>query len=241
MERDGSPPAWFTPADLISAKSMIGRYPAGNLNCGLAHGAPGLLGILALAHRANVTAAHLCAAIERLAQWLREQCQSKIRESPGRRPSASGRRTRQPRPPSAGVMETQALPEPCGWPEKPCTTRRYAPLRSRRCDRLIGGRGCVHEAMSPTFCHGMAGLLHITMRFANDTAMPDFVTAAERILERLLALFVEDAPFGYRDHDADIGAVDRRGLLDGAAGVALVLLAASSNQAPDWDRIFLLS
>lgn len=95
--------------------------------------------------------------------------------------------------------------------------------------------------MSPSFCHGIAGLLHITLRFANDTSLPDLVTPAKQVLEQLLAAFNAEFQFGYRDHDADGGAVDRRGLLDGAAGIALVLLAASSVQAPDWDRAFLLS
>jgi hypothetical protein len=79
------------------------------------------------------------------------------------------------------------------------------------------------------------------MRFANETASPEFSHAANRTLERLIALFSENAIFGYRDHDHEEGLIDRPGLLEGAAGVALVLLASASDQEPDWDRIFLLS
>jgi hypothetical protein len=35
--------------------------------------------------------------------------------------------------------------------------------------------------------------------------------------------------------------VDRPGLLDGAPGAALVLLAAATDVEPAWDRVFLLS
>jgi hypothetical protein len=35
--------------------------------------------------------------------------------------------------------------------------------------------------------------------------------------------------------------VDRPGVLDGAAGVAMVLLAAAVDVEPDWDRLFLLA
>ena len=44
-----------------------------------------------------------------------------------------------------------------------------------------------------------------------------------------------------RDLEPDGRLVDCVGLIDGAAGVALVLLAASSPVEPAWDRVFLLS
>jgi len=94
---------------------------------------------------------------------------------------------------------------------------------------------------SPTFCHGVAGLLHITMRFANDTSAPEFSEAASTVLDELLMSFSEETVFGYRAYDAEARLVDSAGLLDGAAGIALVLLAVTSNAEPTWDRIFLLS
>jgi hypothetical protein len=40
----------------------------------------------------------------------------------------------------------------------------------------------------------------------------------------------------YRNNETD-----QPGLLDGAAGVALVLLAQATGVEPSWDRLFLLS
>jgi len=241
VERNESPPAWFTPASLISARAMIGNYPEGNLNCGMAHGASGILAILALAHQTNVPVAHLPAAIERLAHWLIDQRQTQHWGDFW--PAAVGVRA-----------SDKPTPAPIGWCYgNPGVARALwlagAALRNQTIRaiaiealRSVYRRLAMHRnAMSPTFCHGVAGVLHITMRFANDTGLPDLRAAAEDMLERLLAHYSEDAPLGYRDHDFDIGLVDRHGLLDGAAGVALVLLAASSNQVPDWDRIFILS
>jgi hypothetical protein len=79
------------------------------------------------------------------------------------------------------------------------------------------------------------------MRFASDTGLQEFVEDADWTLEHLLSMFEENSAFGFRDHDHIEGLVDRAGLLEGAAGVALVLLSATSTQEPDWDRIFLLS
>ena len=54
VQRTGPVPAWYTPANLITSKEMIGRFPDGALNCGLAHGLPGVLSVLALARCAGL-------------------------------------------------------------------------------------------------------------------------------------------------------------------------------------------
>jgi hypothetical protein len=93
---------------------------------------------------------------------------------------------------------------------------------------------------SPTFCHGVAGLLQITLRFAHDTGLPMFTAAACALTEQLLDLYEPDSLLGYRSLEPP-GSVDRPGLLDGAPGVALALLAAATPVEPSWDRLFLLS
>jgi len=76
-----------------------------------------------------------------------------------------------------------------------------------------------------TFCHGAAGLAQIFGRLhavTGDGALGDaarfWLAETLRLAERTTA----------------------PGLLDGAAGIALVLHAATSDHAPDWDRAFLL-
>jgi len=94
---------------------------------------------------------------------------------------------------------------------------------------------------SPTFCHGVAGLLQITLRFANDTRLPVFAEAAAGLTEGLLSAYEPESLLGYRNWEPGGTRVDQPGLLDGAPGVLLVLLAASSKVEPSWDRAFLLS
>jgi hypothetical protein len=94
---------------------------------------------------------------------------------------------------------------------------------------------------SPTFCHGVAGLLQITLRFANDTGDPIFVQAAADLTEQILGMYRPDHPLGFTDLEPGGNPVDQPGLLDGAPGVALALLAAATDVPPAWDRLFLLS
>jgi lantibiotic modifying enzyme len=94
---------------------------------------------------------------------------------------------------------------------------------------------------SPTFCHGVSGLLQIALRFANDTDRPVFVEESRRLTEQLLERYSPDSLVGFRNLEVEGSEVDQPGLLDGASGVALVLLAAATEVDPTWDRLFLLS
>src|SRR4030095_2026633 len=58
------------PANAIGDESMLRSHPHGNLNCGLAHGIPGPLALLALARLGGIEVAGLAEAIDGLAHWL---------------------------------------------------------------------------------------------------------------------------------------------------------------------------
>jgi hypothetical protein len=95
-------------------------------------------------------------------------------------------------------------------------------------------------ADSPAFCHGLAGVLQILLRFVHDAGPGTQAEATVSALAgRLLAEFGPDRLLGFgplsgRD-------VEDPGLLDGAAGVVVTLLAAATGTEPAWDRLFLLS
>jgi hypothetical protein len=83
--------------------------------------------------------------------------------------------------------------------------------------------------------------LQVTLRFAHDTGSALFTEAAEALTEQLLSLYRPERRLGYCCTEPDGNLVDQPGLLDGAPGVALALLAASTSEEPGWDRLFLLS
>jgi hypothetical protein len=94
---------------------------------------------------------------------------------------------------------------------------------------------------SPTFCHGVAGLLQITLRFANESGRAVFVDAARALSRQMMDAYEPASLLGYRNLEPGGRRTDQPGLLDGAAGVPPVLLAASTAAEPCWDALFLLS
>ena len=94
---------------------------------------------------------------------------------------------------------------------------------------------------SPTFCHGIAGLLAITMRFANETGSAVFRDECQKLTEQILSMFQRDSRLGFRNLEYGGNQTDQPGFIEGASGVAAVLLAAATGIEPGWDRVFLLS
>jgi hypothetical protein len=95
---------------------------------------------------------------------------------------------------------------------------------------------------SPAFCHGLSGVLQVVLRFAVDTGAPQFIEGASHLVDRLIGCYSPDRPLGFASPEPpDNTLVDRPGLLEGAPGVVLALLAAATDIEPSWDRLFLLS
>jgi lantibiotic biosynthesis protein len=91
-------------------------------------------------------------------------------------------------------------------------------------------------------CHGSAGLAHLFNRMYQMTAEPALADAALFWVERTLQLCSAAA------HGQDTTLTDDArpawkgpGLLEGAAGVALAMEAASTTVEPVWDQMLLVS
>ena len=94
---------------------------------------------------------------------------------------------------------------------------------------------------SPTFCHGVAGLLAITLRFASETGLPVFFEQSRVLVRQILDHYRPDSMLGFRNLEIPDREIDQPGCLEGSPGIALVLLAAATAVEPTWDRLFLLS
>jgi hypothetical protein len=114
-------------------------------------------------------------------------------------------------------------------------------LACRAAERPASETGVVNGG----FCHGAAGLAHIYNRLYQATGEPTLGRTAVYWLERTLDFYRLARDNG----DAWVqGSWDQKPwtwtgieLVEGAAGVALVLLAAATSVEPIWDRMFLLS
>jgi lantibiotic biosynthesis protein len=247
VARADTPPQWWTPSALMGNEAMAAVYPHGHLNCGLAHGIAGPLATMSLALLSGVTVPGLPAAVEAAGSWLAGQ--RSVGEFGVDWPVAVALD-------AAGMVATPVAagrPNRSGWCYGAPGVARALWLAGLAVDRP-GWRDLAVEAMqgvcrrpvdgrlieSPTFCHGVAGLLQVTLRFANDTGLGVFADAAAALAGQLLDLYEPDSLAGFRSIEAGGRRVDSPGLLDGAAGVMLTLLASATDAEPVWDRAFLL-
>lgn len=92
------------------------------------------------------------------------------------------------------------------------------------------------------FCHGAAGIAHIFNRFYQYTGKEEFRQAALHWLETALGLAkFDDGLAGYKKFIPEEGWFNSIGLLDGIAGIGLVMMSMIRPIEPKWDELFLLS
>ena len=244
----GSRPRWWTPAYLLGDEEMAALYPHGNLNCGLAHGIPGPLALMALALSHGIAVPGIEEAVDRLASWIVEH---RADDGWGVNWPYAVSLTQEGSPDLSASPEASSRAAWCyGAPgvaralwlagvgrDRP----EWRNLAVEAMEAVYQRPVTVRRIDSPTFCHGVAGLLQVTLRFAKDTKLPVFAEAAASLTDWLLSVYEPDSLLGYRNWEPGGTRVDHAGLLDGAPGVLLTLLAASTDVEPLWDRAFLLS
>ena len=242
-KRKGGGVAWPTPPRI--ARSFFGRsFPGGCYNLGVAHGIPAAIALLAASSAAGVAAAKAERLLVPAVAWLRGQALDD--RSRGMFPSLV----------TAGEKASPARTAWCyGDPgiagTLHCAGRalRRASLRSEGVElaRSAAGRSLGEaKVVDAGLCHGAAGLAHLLNRMFQSSGDPELRRAARLWLGRTLELRrSKGGVAGYLAFEPDLGegASWRAdpGFLEGAAGVALVLLAATTDVNPEWDRLLLLS
>ncbi|MER7693012.1 lanthionine synthetase C family protein [Streptomyces sp. NPDC097610] len=239
-------PGWW--AETGPSGSPDDRFPGGHANTGMAHGIGGVLALLALAARnGSVTDGHH-AALRTILAWLdhwKEKAgggqvwpywvtQGELRR--GRLGSSA------PRRPSwcygtAGLARAQQL----------------AALALGDTSRQIDAENALVAALTDPeqlkattdngLCHGFAGLAHAAARTADD-AHPSTAGKLRAAIPGLLAALIPPGT------DPELMATaliqdeeGGTGLLDGAVGIALALLAPSTAAPPrsGWDACLLIA
>jgi lantibiotic modifying enzyme len=238
---DGETAGWCTPPELLDEDSA-GRFPEGALDCGFAHGLPGPLALLALASSKGLSVERLRPALVRGSAWVVERVEEDEwgvnwpAAVPAGRGSASAGQARAGWCYGApGVARTLWLAgEALGNGElQAFAVDALEAVHRRPPDR--------RRIPAPTFCHGSAGLLQITLRMAADSRSRTLRESGAGLALELAERFEDESALGYRDLDPGGRSVDAAGILNGAAGPALALLAAAAPVAPDWDRMFLVA
>ncbi|WP_018543780.1 lanthionine synthetase C family protein [Streptomyces sp. LaPpAH-108] len=239
-------PGWW--AETGPSGSPDDRFLEGHANTGVAHGIGGVLALLALAARKGSATDGHHAALHTILAWLDRWAEKTsggsvwpywVTRGELRRgrlvPSASGR-------PSwcygtAGLARAQQL----------------AALALGDVSRQIDAENALVAALTDPeqlkattdngLCHGFAGLAHVAVRMADD-AHPSTVRRLRAVIPALLAAVIPPGT------DPELMATaliqDEKGgpgLLDGAAGTALALLAPSTAVPPRsaWDACLLIA
>lgn len=254
-EEDGDGvPHWYTAPGLLTSNFLRASYPDGHVNLGLAHGIAGPLALLSLAMVAGVEVEGQREAIGRAASWLER---SRLHDEWGVTFPAvvsiggrvadggadEGHGAAAPAPPSRSAW-CYGAPGVARALWLAGTATGCAAYR----DLALEAMGAVYRRPpparridSPTLCHGVAGLLQVTVRFRDDVGAPGFDAAAHDLTAQLLGAREPASRFGFRNLEPNGGRVDHPGMLDGAAGVALALLGAAGPIEPAWDAVLLLS
>jgi lantibiotic modifying enzyme len=235
--------AWFTPPTALPAGSRD-IYRDGYFNLGVAHGLAGVVAFLAGVVSALPATPKAVDLLEGSVAWLlaREQKDADASLFPAVvTPSGKSERSRTAW--CYGDAGTAAALALAGAALQSAALRKEA-LRialavARRAPEACGVRDAC-------LCHGAAGLGHVLNRLAQELGDEELADAARAWFGRTLAMRVPGTGVGgFRSYRTgqDVAArwLDHPGMLAGAAGVALALLAAMGDVPPAWDRAFLLS
>lgn len=256
--------AWATPSERLPTWQRT-LHPGGHLDYGLAHGIPGVLALLAALLRAGIEPVRcgrlLAGGMASLLNHLRAPdagsylpawfplgegtceprvervawCYGDLGASLALQPLAAlgDRGDRGDRGGRGGRGERSDPGGRAPWADLPLAMARLAAARAPEASGV----------RDTGLCHGAAGNAHLFNRWHQRTGAASFRGAAQVWLGRTLDGLDPAGGFaGVTAFRSDPPAYQPcAGLLEGAAGVGLALLAALGGPAPAWDRILLAS
>jgi len=212
-----TPPSWRGP--------RRDRYLPGRVDLGVAHGIAGVIPFLARVHRLGLAAQTVRPLLDGAVGWLLAHMADTasgptvpyfvadgVEPGPARSAWCYG----DPGVAAALLLAARDAGEPA-W------AAAATALAVRAANRPPDQTGVVDAGL----CHGSAGLAHLFNRMYQITAEPALGDAARFWVERTLELCS--------------AAMPGPGLLEGAAGVALAMEAASTTAEPAWDQMLLVS
>jgi len=242
---------WHTAPELLPAHERE-IHPEGHYNLGLAHGVPAVIALLAHTLAAGIATDAARRLLGASVPWLlaRRQDDEVASAYTWAIPAAVEREPLDPVEPEncrlawcygdPGVaVALLSAARACGeehWEGEALAAARRAARRP------LDSTGVIDAGL----CHGAAGLALVFQRLFCTTGDPELGAVARTWVERTLELRrpgEEIAGFPSFNSPSSGSARWHRdpGLLTGAAGVALALVAASTPLEPRWDRALLLS
>ena len=232
---------WKTSPSLLSELERQ-KFPDGNYNLGLAHGVPGVVGLLALAQAHGVECREL---LYGAASWLLSRKRPSTCETLfGYTEPAGGNASEASRLAwcygdlgiAASLMVAASALGEGRWYDQALE------IASKATDRTLENSGVADAGL----CHGSGGVSHLFNRLYQATDDPRFLAAARVWIDHTLRRFRSGEGFGgYQarlpDESSELTWQNHAGFLMGSTGIGLAMLAAASDQEPEWDRVLLVS
>ncbi|AQS71883.1 lanthionine synthetase C family protein [Streptomyces pactum] len=237
-------PGWWTETGPSGRPDE--RFPGGHANSGMAHGVGGVLALLALAARYGTFVAGHGEALDRILTWLDHW-------EDGSGPTWPYWITRAELRAGHPAPSAPRRPSWCYGTAGLARARQLAALALGDTRRRLDAENALVAALTDpaqlkatrdnALCHGFAGLAHIAARAADD-AHPSTSRRLRAVIPALLAAV--HPPGTDPVHTATAIVQDEArgpGLLDGAAGIALALLATNAAAPPRsaWDACLLVA
>jgi lantibiotic modifying enzyme len=236
---------WWTPPAEIH-EEWRKQYPSGRVDLGVAHGVAGAIALLGGVCGAGTEQAAARPLLEGAVRWLLAHSMATeagptfpLWVAPGFEPYQARCAWCYGDPGIAAALLTAA--RGAGVPD---WEQAAVALACRAAERPASETGVVNAC----FCHGAAGLAHLYNRIYQATGEEKLRRAAVYWLERTLDFYrlARDNGDGWVQGSWDPAQPTQwtwtgTELVEGAAGVALVLLAATTSVEPLWDRMFLVS
>jgi lantibiotic modifying enzyme len=234
---DDAGTTWRTPARFLSEERRV-QFPEGMIDLGVAHGVSGIIGMLTQFVAADLQATRSSRLLESAIEWLLDTVPNDEPRFGKDWPASAGRN------------------KPIGWCYGDAGVagvllHASSVLNSPRLEAealgllqssaaLLGPRG-VDDA---GFCHGAAGLAHIYNVAFQRTGNVRMRLEAEHWIMDLLRRRtpgIRDDRYASSQYDSGVRYLDEDPkLISGSVGIALVLLAATENREPEWQRLFVL-
>jgi hypothetical protein len=234
---------WLTNPKLLGEDRRM-LYPNGYFDLGVAHGTPGIIGLLARVRAAGIATKKAGVLLKKAVRWLLRQRLPEEAESEFSAWFAPEYRAEACRLAwcygDAGIAAALVLAARCTG--KPWWESEAWAIARRAAARIPERAGVVDAG----FCHGSSGLAHIFNRFYHASQDDLFREAAVYWIGRTLQFChpgtgVAGFSAMRRKDDGGWEAARRYGVLEGIAGVGLTLLAAISDIEPGWDRMFMVN
>jgi lantibiotic modifying enzyme len=243
-ERSTDGIAWFTPARSLT-KEQRADAPHGYYNLGVAHGLPGVIGLLAEVYGRGIERRKTLKLLKGAVSWMLAH-----------------------KLPAGSPLLLPAWVAP-GKPSLPCRVAWcYGDLGASvtllNAARTTGHQDWEREALTlaltaarcpfqhssgtrdACLCHGAAGNGHLFNRLFQATGAPEFRKAAELYFRKTLELRGQPTRLGgYSFWTPGQGGKNlnwraNAGFLSGLTGVGLALLAATRPVEPGWDKLLLV-